>query len=472
MPGREHADVVVVGSGAGGATVAGALARAGLSVTVIEAGPLRTARLGDHVRNSNPGEEGIEAFAAALDRHLVYPSEASEPIPGLAGYKVAHGVGGMLTFWTNNCPRPHRDELPAWVDAATWEVALDRAYALIGARADVFGHGVRSRRLLAAARAAVGPLPPGREVQPMPVAARWENGRLHYASVADLLTAGGTLPNTLDLRTDLIVHSVRHAGRRALGVSAHARDGHATVEIDAEAVVVAAGTVGTPKLLVASEIDTGPALGTGIFDHPAFSSRVALKPELADDVPANDPPFSIWIPYSPEHPWHNQLCRFPLNASPLPVEAPPLATADIFTWIPMDIEPENRLIFHLDRRDAFGLPQVSAKLRPSQATCARAARGLAEHYLLAAALGDLSIGWSLMLLKPGESTHFMGSCRMGPCDDGTSVLDESGRLWAYDNLYVAGTCVLAQANAGNPTIMCIAAALRTADRILGHWPTT
>ena len=52
--------------------------------------------------------------------------------------------------------------------------------------------------------------------------------------------------------------------------------------------------------------------------------------------------------------------------------------------------------------------------------------------------------------------------------DGSSVVDENGRVWAYDNLYVAGTAVLAQANAGNPTIACIAAALRTVDAIAGH----
>lgn len=46
-----------------------------------------------------------------------------------------------------------------------------------------------------------------------------------------------------------------------------------------------------------------------------------------------------------------------------------------------------------------------------------------------------------------------GSCRFGPA----SVVEENGRIWAYDNLYIVGTAVLAQANAGKPTITCIAA---------------
>jgi choline dehydrogenase-like flavoprotein len=60
----------------------------------------------------------------------------------------------------------------------------------------------------------------------------------------------------------------------------------------------------------------------------------------------------------------------------------------------------------------------------------------------------------------------MGSCRMGPRDDGNSVVDRDGRLWRYDNVYVAGNAVLAQSNAGNPTLTTIAAALRTADAIV------
>jgi choline dehydrogenase-like flavoprotein len=372
----------------------------------------------------------------------------------------------MFAMWTNNCPRPHHTELPPWGKAEVWDTYLDRAYALLQVSADVFSHGVRSRRLLAAVGKVVGALPKDRDVQMMPVAARWENGRLHFASASDLL--GNPLPPVLDLRTDLVVHAVLHNGRRATGVAAHPRSGGPAVEIGADIVVIAAGTIGSPKLLAASGIDAGPALGCGIFDHPAFSSRVALTAELAAEIPPDDPAFSIWVPYSPPHPWHNQLCRFPVNASPVPVDAPLLATADIFTWIPMDIDPDNRLIFDHDHRDPFGLPGVRAILHPSPATRERAASGLAEHFRIASAIGNLGNGWTLAMLRPGESTHLMGSCRMGPAPDGSSVVNENGRVWAYENLYVAGTAVLAQANAGNPTIACIAAALRTVDAIAGN----
>lgn len=464
---RLQNEVIVIGSGAGGATVAGGLARAGVRVTVIEAGPQRAGSPGSHVRNVDPGESGMDAYAEAINRDLVYPSEGKRPIPGLVGLKVAYGVGGMFAFWTNNCPRPHPAELPDWIDNSDWSRYLDRACNLLGVTATAFMRGVRMQRLLERTEEAVGPLPAGREVQPMPVAARWVDGRLHFAGAAELL-GFDLVRDTLALRPELIAHAVLHDGRRATAVATHPRGGGPPVTIEADAIVVAAGTIGTPQLLVASDIDAGPALGRGIFDHPAFASRVALAPELADGVPEDDPAFSIWVPYSPEHPWHNQVCRFPVNPSPLALDTPAYRTADLFTWIPMDVDLDNRLVFDRARRDSFGLPEVRAVMRLSEATWYRAESGLAEHFRIAAAIGDLGNGWYPTFLKPGESTHLMGSCRMGPRDDGRAVVDCFGRLWGYDNLYVAGNAVLAHTNAGNPSIVSIACALRTVERIVGN----
>jgi choline dehydrogenase-like flavoprotein len=206
----------------------------------------------------------------------------------------------------------------------------------------------------------------------------------------------------------------------------------------------------------------------------AFSTIVGnaefltLAPELTDGVPEDDPAFSIWVPYSPEHPWHNQVCRFPVNPSALALNTPAYRTADLFTWIPMDVDLDNRLIFDRGRHDSFGLPEVRAVFRLSAATRYRAESGLAEHFRIAAAIGDFGNGWYPTFLKPGESTHLMGSCRMGPRDDGTAVVDCFGRLWGYDNLYVAGNALLAHTNAGNPSIVSIACALRTVERIVGN----
>jgi choline dehydrogenase-like flavoprotein len=266
--------------------------------------------------------------------------------------------------------------------------------------------------------------------------------------------------------TDVIVRRIRHRDGRAQGVTFASASGGAESEATADIVVVAGGTIGTAKLLAASGLNCGPALGAGIFDHPAFASRVRLRSEMRDGVPPEDPIFTVWVPFSKAHPWHNQLCLFPGLPAPLSIAAEPHQTVDIFTWVSMDIDPDNWLHFDKERLDPFGLPEVTVDAyRLSNATRQRAGLALAEHFRIAAEIGDLGEGWYPAFYKPGESTHLMGSCRMGPRDDGTSVVDRNGKLWRYDNVYVAGNAVLAQSNAGNPTLMTVAAALRTANSI-------
>jgi choline dehydrogenase-like flavoprotein len=269
--------------------------------------------------------------------------------------------------------------------------------------------------------------------------------------------------------TDIVVRGIMHDNGRADGIRFVPAEGGAERTAKADIVVVAAGTVGTAKLLAGSAMDCGPALGSGIYDHPAFASRVRLRSDFRQGVPADDPIFTVWVPFSKEHPWHNQLCLFPGLPAPQSILAEPLETVDIFTWVSMDIDPDNRLRFDAKRLDPFGLPEATVDIyRLSDATLRRASLALAEHFRIASTIGDLGAGWYPAFYKPGESTHLMGSCRMGPKDDGSSVVDRNGKLWRYANVYVAGNAVLAQSNAGNPTLTTIAAALRTADAILGN----
>jgi choline dehydrogenase-like flavoprotein len=117
--------------------------------------------------------------------------------------------------------------------------------------------------------------------------------------------------------------------------------------------------------------------------------------------------------------------------------------------------------------DPFGLPEFVGDYTLSSGDYERLSRGLDEHLRIAAAVGDLiRHRWAPTFFGPGWSTHLMGTCRMGPSDDGTSCVDTFGRLWGYENIYVAGNAVFAVSNAGNPTLTTVAMALRTADAIV------
>ena len=102
---------------------------------------------------------------------------------------------------------------------------------------------------------------------------------MRFASV-DTLLAADDQSNAPDVRSDLACWKIPHEGGRAKGIVARHRLGVGDVEIHAESVVVAAGVVGTPKLIAGSHIDAGPALGAYLFDHPAIGFRVVLRREI------------------------------------------------------------------------------------------------------------------------------------------------------------------------------------------------
>lgn len=457
-----QADVIVVGSGAGGAAVAGRLGRAGKRVIVVEAGPLRFGSTGGHARNLDVSEAGMLAYAKEVTKEWVFPCGSATPVQGLPGFLVSHGAGGSFSLWCSNAPAPDVSELPAWMDPADWADYLGQAAQIMHIDPDIARGGVRAERILAATRAVVGSLPAGREVQPMPIAARRVDGRLKYTSSDDLLAQaeGGLAPLLI---AEHIVQRVLHSNGRATGVVAMPRNGGEPLVIEAGAVVIASGTLASAQLIQASDIDAGPALGRHLLDHPTISTRVLLRPEILADVPAQDPVFSIWVPHSAAHPWQTEVFRFP--------QTPPTGTrdedgADVTTFVAMDENPDNRLFFEPGVKDAFGLPQVRVQLSHTAADTQRISLAMAENYRVCASVGDTLRGAGVVLYGAGGSAHLMGSCRMGAKDDGSSVVNGSGQVWAMDNLFVAGNAVLGTSNSSNPTFTLVAAALRTADRIL------
>jgi choline dehydrogenase-like flavoprotein len=464
-----EANAIVVGAGAGGAAVAGELLRAGKRVIMLEAGPSRQPQALDHARNDDPSDAGLERFGDKLAQALVYPSNAPTASDVLVDFKTVHETGGMMGYWTCNCPTPHAAELAPGIGETQWLSLLNRARQLLHVGLSLGRDGVRQARLVEAARSAVGPLESGREVQPMPVAARRVDGAVRFSSVGELLAAQGSQPGDF-IRSEFICTRVLTEGGRAIGVEGRKNGGHESeARFYADAVVLAAGVAGTPKILAASDLSVGPALGRYLFDHPTIASRVVLKDSILDGVPADDPVFTVWIPYSPTHPWHNQICRFPSNPTAIEYASPHEFTADIFTFASMQVVPDNRFEFDFSRRDPFGLPAIVGDYRLSEKDYKTLSRGLAEHLQIAAAVGDLvKHRWSPFFFGPGWSTHLMGSCRMGTADDGTSCVDVSGRLWRYENIYVAGNAILPTSNAGNPTLTTVALGLATANAILGR----
>lgn len=462
MTKRIDADVVIAGSGAGGSAIAGELLRAGARVVVIEAGPIRFGKAGLHGRNLDTSESGIAAFGELIMKEWVFPCRSDKAVDGLPGFWASHGVGGMFSIFCSNLPYPDVSELPDWMPVSDWTPYLERSARLLHANSEIFGRGVRASRILDRVAAAVGGDLTGRPVQHMPIAVRETAAGLKFTGADDLL-AGDYDAASLTLLTDHIVRRVETRGSRATGIVAVPAAGREEVLVHADHVVIAAGTLATAQIVAASPIEAGAAFGRYLLDHPIISTRVLLKPEILECVPEGDPIFSVWVPFGKDHPFQNEVFRFP--------QTPPAGTrdedgADVATFVAMDVNPDNRVRFSAERTDGFGLPEASVTLVHSEADQRRIAAAAAENYLVSAAVSDTRQGWFPILYKAGGSAHLMGSCRMGPKDDGTSVVDRNGRFWNYDNLYAAGNATLAVPSGANPTFTTVAAALMTADDIL------
>ncbi len=469
MTEKMTADVVVVGSGAGGSTVAGELAARGLTVIVLEAGPQKFSPLGTHVRNVYSSEAELAKVGDVIyGEMLVNPSHEPDAFEAAPNWKVSHATGGMFALWMGNCPMPDDSELPDFMPRADWQPYFDRADSLMHIDPQGGGSGAMFEVLLDRTRRALGARPAGREIRPMPVAARRVNGVFKICAADDMLYRDAEPPNTLTVLPDLIAVEVLTEGRKAVGVRAKGREDGGEVVVSAGAVVVSGGTVGSPKLLKASKLEHRPALGAYIHEHACIGSRVTLKPDIRDLIRDDEPVYSIWVPASGEKPWQNQLCRFTLSSdgNRLAPGIREVDTSDIFTFVKIDARPENSLNLSDTETDPFGLPQASPSYAHSRDDAERIGLAMAEHFQIAAEVGEVNAGWTPSLYAAGGSTHFMGSCRWGAQDDGASVVDRDGAVWGADGLFVADNSVIGTPNSGNPTFMTVAQSLRTVDRVV------
>lgn len=469
MSGAQHADVVVVGSGAGGSTIAGEALRAGRSVILVEAGGAAPGRPGSHVRNDAPEEDRLDEFAQRLVTELVYHAGAETGMRAIPGALTAHALGGRMRLWFNNCPTPDTAERNAAIPGDAWPRLLERARALLHVTQELGSESLREARLLARLRPFLPGLPFGREVQPMPLAATRANGRVRFAGADDLLLGDADeVPAAAYLMTDTVARRILHSSGVVTGIEVYPGAGGAARIVTGDAYVVAGGTFATPQLLVASELECSDALGRYVMDHVLFASRVPIARDLLAGVPDDDPDYAIWVPYSSARPWHTQFSRTPILPDFLHYR--PRDTGDLLTFCGVEPRRENRFTYDKNMLDGFGLPSLEADFELSHDDRRLLGDAIRDHWMIASELGEYHCGWAPQLLAFGASTHLMGGYRMGAENDGTSVTDSFSKVWGYDNLYLAGNGLFSERSGCNPTLQTVAMALRAADRILDRVP--
>lgn len=267
-----EADVVIIGTGAGGAAAARVLAAAGLAVVMLEEGAF-------HARADFAGS--VLARIARLYSRMGMQTTLGNVSVLLPTGK---GVGGTTTINAGTALRVPPWVLRSWreehgipLSDAEIEPYLERVErwlevsvspaAMIGMQGVVVARGADALGL------AHGPLPrnaPGCDAQGQccfgcPTGAK----RSADVALVPAALASGAMLFT-GARVDSIAHD--HAGVRVEARSGSGR----TVRVQARAAVVAAGSLATPLLLARAGI-AHPMLGKNLSIHPA-AAAVALFP--------------------------------------------------------------------------------------------------------------------------------------------------------------------------------------------------
>ena len=491
-----HADIVIIGSGMGGATMAAALAPSGRRILIIERG--------DHLRDTPETRSDVAIFGRGHFR----PKETwidgqGRPFnPGNYYY-----VGGNSKFYGAVLLRYRREDFapirhiggttPGWpMSYDDLEPDYQAAEALYQVRGELetdptepdhsgqYPHSpvpdepdiAWLRQRLIAAGLHPSSLPLGVDID------RW---------LARARTPWDAFPNTgvgkLDAESAGLAAALRHdnvsllTGARAtqlilgdddrIAAVEIVRDG-ATSRITADTFVLSAGAVRTAALLLASATDRHPnglanasdQVGRNFMNHNS-SAVLALHPLRPNrsvyqkTLQCND----FYLTGGPNgEPLGNIQLLGKISgtilaaASPVPAILAGLVAAHSYDFYAMSEDLPN--------------PQSRVTLKGDQIVLDWKRSNWEAHLLLVDVLKQRlrRAGFPLVLSRPFDRrtpSHQCGTARMGN-DPSTSVVDSYGRTHQHRNLVLADASVLPTSAAVNPALTIAALSLRAARRLL------
>ncbi len=502
-----EADVVIVGTGAGGGTAAEILADAGLTVILVEEGPLATSR-DFRMRES-------DAYPA-----LYQESAARKTTDKAIGILQGRCVGGGTTVnWTSSFRTPETTlaywrrmyglegfsaaDLAPWfarmesrLDIAPWNVPPNANNEALARGAAKIGINVASIR---------------RNVNGC-----WNLGYCGMGCPVDAKTSMliTTVPAALDRGATLVTRAraleFAHRGDRITALSCASLDSrgvHTTarrISIRARAYVAAAGAIGTPALLLRSRVpDPHQVVGKRTFLHPTIVSA-AVMPDRIDpfsgapqsiysdhflDATPVDGPIGFKLEAAPVHPllmaitlpgqgrahaaWMRELPRLHVVLALLrdgfhPDSPGGTVTLDRSGAPTLDY-PQTPFVWEGVRRAFRAMAEIQFA---AGATSVMPIHGSGAAFATFGAARDAIDRFALApLTTPVVSAHVMGGCPLGP-EPARAAVDPFGRYHHLANLHVLDGSLFPTSIGANPQLSIygvvarlaagLAAALRSA----------
>ncbi|MGZ5342050.1 MAG: GMC family oxidoreductase N-terminal domain-containing protein [Solirubrobacterales bacterium] len=496
--GGEDCDVVIVGSGAGGAVAATRLAEAGLDVIVLEAGQYLD-------RDSYPSDP-LEALPLLYKDGGLTIAEGRPAVP----IPVGRVVGGTTVINSGTCFRAPDDVLEQWrvQGGIPWAGALEDDFAdaertlevappsldEIGRNGQLCAEGARA----IGASGAVIARNAGACVQcsSCPLGCRIDAKRAMHVSYLPRAAAAGAR-----IRAGVAVDRITVKDGRAVGVEGHVvraplpgepppRDGgrDATAgrpyRVRARAVICAGGALGTPELLLRSRLGGGQ-VGRNLHVHPA----AWIGGRYEEPVRGWD---GIMQSYYVDE-WRSRGLFLEATFTPLSFGA---------QWLPGVGSAHQRRLARFDHLGSIGVhlsdrsagrvglgkdgtSRLTYSLRREEARTigygiARAAEihfaaGASEVYPQVGPVAVIPRGkladFEAIELRPSdlrlEAFHPMGTARMGS-DPAQTVTDPDGAVRGTEGLYVADAALLPGSIGVNPMITILAFASHVARGLAGR----
>lgn len=510
---HDEASVVIIGSGAGGGTLAYELTRAGIPVVVLEAGP--------YLHNEDYMNLEWEAFnqMAWLDPRTTSGSwRISTDFPNLPAW-IVKAVGGTTTHWSGATPRFKEHEFRTrsvygrieGANLLDWPLTLaelapyyDRAEQALGS---THRHGRpplpanNNYKVLANGAERAG----YRHYATGPYATNAEPYDGRPASVQDGFNFQGDknkskwstlvreLPRAeetglMDLRPESQAVQITHgADGRADAVIYLDKDGNLQRQA-AHVVCVAGNAIETPRLLLMSASSLFPdglanssgQVGRNYMRHTTGSVYARFEQDvrmyrgetmagLIADESRHDPSRGFAGGY--------YLQTLSLGPAFLASFVEPGSWGTEFTqimdaysrtaglWIVGEDMPQesNRVTLNSTVQDRFGLPVPDVHFDDHPNDVAMREHAYAQGDRIYESVGAVGTHHT----PPYPSTHNLGTARMSERpEDG--VTDAWGRTHDVPNLFVSDGSLFTTGAAANPTLTIVALAIRQAEHLVGQ----